>query len=120
MVEDSGLVWTVTTGLTDKAIKRFNVAGTNIYGDLDFSSSDFIDLDMRRVRECVRPELDGPDLYLRLVNLIFLFGGRYYENRRAAPGLSGYRRGRDGRIYVLDKGRNDNGFSPTALPAAWC
>lgn len=119
VVEDSGLVWTVTTGLTDKAIKRFNVAGTNIYGDLDFSSSDFIDLDIDAFGNVYALSSTGLIfIYDSYGNLLFLFGGQsYYENRRGllrspvAIDVAG-----DGRIYVLDK---EDGtitvFSPTAF-----
>lgn len=105
-VDELGTVWTVTSGLTEDAIKRFNVAGVNIYPTLSFHRDDFIDLVVDRSGNAYALSATGNVLvYDSLGNLIFLFGGQsFYENRiglfrvPASIDLT-----EDGQILVLDK-----------------
>ncbi|MGC8902321.1 MAG: gluconolactonase [Fervidobacterium sp.] len=105
-VDNTNVVWTVTQGLMEDAVKRFNVAGVNIYPSLDFSSDNFVDIDIDKLGDVFALTSNGLIyVYDSLGNLIFLFGGQnFYENRlglfRTPVAISVTD---DGDIYVLDK-----------------
>ncbi|MCX7653071.1 MAG: NHL repeat-containing protein [Fervidobacterium sp.] len=105
-IDDFGSVWTVTQGLKEDAIKRFNVAGVNIYPTLDFSSDNFVDLDVDKYGNVYALTSNGLIyIYDNLGNLIFIFGGQsFYENRlglfRTPVAISV---SDEGEIFILDK-----------------
>lgn len=105
-IDNSGSVWTVTQGLKEDAIKRFNVAGVNIYPTLQFSTDNFVDLDVDDFGNVFALTSNGLIyVYDSLGNLIFIFGGQsFYENRlglfRTPLSIAISDKGE---IFVLDK-----------------
>ncbi len=105
-IDNVGTVWTVTQGLKEDAIKRFNVAGVNIFPNLAFSSDNFIDIEIDNYGNVFALTSTGLIfVYDSFGNLIFVFGGQsFYENRLGlfrtpiAIAISN-----DGNLLVLDK-----------------
>ncbi|MEJ5257379.1 MAG: gluconolactonase [Fervidobacterium sp.] len=105
-IDSVNSVWTVTQGLFEDAIKRFNVAGVNVYPSLAVSDVNFIDIALDSLGNVYALSTNGMIYtYDLLGNLIFAFGGQsFYENRLglfrtpAAITVS-----EDGKIFVLDK-----------------
>jgi len=106
-IDYTNAVWTITQGLKEDAIKRFNVAGVNIYPNLSFSNDKFVDIDVDSLGTVYALTTDGlVYVYDLLGNLIFVFGGQsFYENRlglfRSASAIAVT--DDSSRIFVLDK-----------------
>lgn len=105
-IDALGTVWTVTSGLGEDAVKRFNVAGINIYPPVGFHRNDLVDVAVDRSGNVFALSATGNILvYDSYGNLVFLFGGQsFYENRlglfRSPVSID---LTEDGRILVLDK-----------------
>ncbi|WP_448375029.1 YIP1 family protein [Fervidobacterium sp.] len=105
-IDNVNAVWTVTQGLKEDAIKRFNVSGVNIYPLLAVSSEHFVDIDVDGFGNVYTLATNGVIyVYDLLGNLVFIFGGQsFYENRlglfRSPAAITVTK---DGNILVLDK-----------------
>jgi DNA-binding beta-propeller fold protein YncE len=105
-VDNVNAVWTVTQGLREDAIKRFNVSGINIYPRLEVSSELFVDIDVDDLGNVYALASNGVIyVYDLLGNLIFIFGGQsFYENRLGLfRSPSAITVAKDGKIFVLDR-----------------
>ena len=112
-----GLVYTVTEGLTSQAIKRLNIAGTNIFPDKTISTNAMTDIAIDEKGNIFALDRQGYILvYDSFGNLLFMFGGRdtVYERLGLLRNPVAIDINDSGYLYVLDKERSViNVYRPT-------
>lgn len=119
-IDQNGLVYTVTKGLSENSIKKFNVSGKNILADkMDVSSESVIDVKIDKYGNIFSIDENG---YLyefdSYGNLLFVFGDKEKGTERVGLSKtpSAFEVGNDGVIYLLDKEKNMlQLYQPTAF-----
>lgn len=119
-IDQNGLVYTVTKGLSENSIKKFNVSGKNILaGKMDVSSESVIDVKIDKYGNIFSIDENG---YLyefdSYGNLLFVFGDKEKGTERVGLSKtpSAFEVGNDGVIYLLDKEKNMlQLYQPTAF-----
>lgn len=120
VIDQNGLVYTVTKGLSENSIKKFNVSGKNILADkMDVSSESVIDVKIDKYGNIFSIDENG---YLyefdSYGNLLFVFGDKEKGTERVGLSKtpSAFEVGNDGVIYLLDKEKNMlQLYQPTAF-----
>lgn len=107
-IDNKGLLYTVTTGLKNEAIKKFNVAGVNILKNI-IASDKLIDIHVDNEGYIYTLSSDG-HIYIcnSLGDLLFIFGNSdYIEERKGLLNTPIAISVDDNKnIYVLDKEKN--------------
>lgn len=108
-IDDEGLIYTVTNGITDNPIKKFNIVGINILNSLNVASSSLVDLDVDSNGFIYAINQYGTIFqYDSFGNLLFAFGGSDSAGERMGliRNPAGLALSSDGSIYTLDKEKN--------------
>jgi DNA-binding beta-propeller fold protein YncE len=108
-IDDEGLVYTSTSALRDKAIKKLNVAGKNLLPDI-MTWKGMGDLTIDQNKNIFVVDEDGYiQEYDSEGNLLFAFGGLDTGNQRLGlfKSPSGIAVSSDGKLFVLDKKRSN-------------
>lgn len=119
-IDQNGLVYTVTKGLSSDPLKKFNVSGKNILsGKLDVTSSGFISVKVDNYGNIFALNEYGHIFeYDSYGNLLFVFGGKQSGEERVGLLKSPIALdiAQDGTLYVLDKEKNIvQSYQPTAF-----
>jgi len=108
-IGSDGLVYTVTEGLTDSAVKRLNIAGINIFPDAIISTDAMMDIITDEDGNIYALDRHGYLLvYDSFGNLLFLFGGQdtIYERVGLLRNPVAIDIDNNGYLFVLDKERS--------------
>lgn len=128
-IDSEGLIYTCTAGLESEEIKKLNIAGNNLlpskkYGiGFQLSSenvSSFVDITVDEIGNIYAVDAVNAKIfeYDKDGNVLFIFSGLDSGNQRLGlmKSPSGIAVSSDGRIYVLDRERNNiQIFKPTSF-----
>jgi sugar lactone lactonase YvrE len=110
-IDSEGLVYTITQGVETNALKRFNLAGSNLIEGLPAFSSAIADaaLDQHGNMFTVDSNAGIITVYTKDGIPLFIFGGNDVGRQRMGlfRSPSGIAVDEDGVLYVLDKERNN-------------
>lgn len=117
--DSSGIIYTITQGASDNAVKKHNVSGNNIINGDMADEKNFVDIALDSYGNIYAVTEKGIIYeYDNDGNLLFTFGGYAITSER--NGLitvaSGITVDEDGNLYILDKER---GLVHTYLPTAF-
>lgn len=110
-IDSEGLIYTSTQSLSTQPIKKFNIAGSNILKKLVGVSDSISDITVDKMGNIFAVDYKRSQImeYNSDGMLVFLFGGtdigRQQMGRFKAP--SGVATDSSGRLYILDKERNN-------------
>lgn len=108
-IGDNGLIYTVTQGSTENGLKKYNIAGKNMFSNI-YADSLVMDVAVGSIENIFTVSKQGYILeYTRDGQLLFYFGGNDDGNNRTGLFVNAVAIDvdSDNNIYVLDSDRGD-------------
>ncbi len=116
-IDADGIVYTSTYGLERNSIKKFNVAGVNIFENRIYGDPNIVDIGLDKFNNVYAVDSKGFIIISNsLGDLLFIFGNKdsLAERKGLLTNPSALEVAGDGRVYVLDKEKNSiTVFKPT-------
>ncbi len=116
-IDADGIIYTCTYGLETNSIKKFNIAGVNIFENRIFGDPDIVDIGLDDLNNVYAVDSNGFIVVSNsLGDLLFIFGNKdsLAERKGLLTNPSALEVAGDGRVYVLDKEKNSiTVFKPT-------